>query len=336
MGRGSRLALRMSTCMSMWMPMRMSTPQWLCVVAVTALHACAPPATSPTVGERPKNAGELTIQDTDAAAAFAAFTPLLAAHTERVRKLEVFESRSSLELRYHANDGEHFDQCEADIFLAGADRGAVRITKVGHNLMWIGGNANRGWIFYLDSEPTRAVVYERLDDAATGSADSMENGEFALLTPKSVRVLMGIAAIPHDAILMRIAGAAADAPWHERIEVQWSVHARATVSMRLTAEGVPAQVCVRDLAGTVIATATLTEYVSVRAPNLAEGAWPRVARRTEVIAPRTKSIIRLFLDGPSAEGKRLKPKFFDLDALIAQMRPDSVEYVHRDEPAVKP
>lgn len=328
MGRGSRPA----RCTAA----RMSMSMLQCAVAVTALHACTPLATPPSVRETPKNAGELTIQDADAAAAFAAFTPLLAAHDERVRKLDVFESRSSLELRYHNESGEHFDQCEADIFLAGADRGAVRITKVGHNLMWIGGNANRGWIFYLDSKPTRAVVYEQLDESAAGSADSMENGEFALLTPKSARMLMGLAAIPHDALLLRIAGAAPDAPWHERVEVQWRVHAGATVSMRLGADGLPTQVCVRDLAGTVIATATLTEYVSVRAPNLAEGAWPRVARRTEVIAPRTKSVIRLFLDGPSAEGKRIKPKFFELDALIAQMRPDSVEYVHQTESVAKP
>ena len=37
--------------------------------------------------------------------------------------------------------------------------------------------------------------------------------------------------------------------------------------------------------------------------------------------------MRIYLDGPLSQAKRMKPKFFVLDEILAQLRPDSVVHV---------
>jgi hypothetical protein len=52
-----------------------------------------------------------------------------------------------------------------------------------------------------------------------------------------------------------------------------------------------------------------------------------VARRIEMVATRSGSNVRIYLDGPLSQAKRMKPKFFVLDEILAQLRPDSVVHV---------
>ena len=98
--------------------------------------------------------------------------------------------------------------------------------------------------------------------------------------------------------------------------------------MRFSESGFPTEITVRLDSGAEVARATLTEPVRAQAANIAQGAWPLVARRIEVLAARSASQVRIYLDEPHSDGKRMKQKFFDLDALIAQLRPDSTQFIH--------
>jgi len=270
---------------------------------------------------------------------------VVARHNARVARLETFESRASLELRYSDRDGEHFDQCEADIFLASAGRGAVRATKVGNNLLWVGSDGTQGWMFRLDREPTSLTVFDRVDDGAMGELLKAAGGSgaggggagaqgaegFALLAPQSVRLLAGMRAIEPPYSVRALAptegGDDLSRPVAERYEVVFRAIDGIEASVRFGRDGLPAAVAVASVGGARMLTATLGEYESAQAANIAQGAWPKVPRRIAVTSERSKAEARIYLDAPIAMAKRMKPKFFVLSDLVALLRPDAVQHV---------
>ena len=297
------------------------------VAACVMLVACSPKAPLAQQSDAPVvNAAAQAHAD---ALARADITRFIALQNDRAARLETFESRAAIELRYSDDSGAHTDACEGDIFLTTLNRGALRLTKLGSNLMWIGGDGTRAWIFRIDTKPTTATVYEGLSGGVQlDGSQVVGTGEFMLLSPASVRVLLGFALVPADASIVAIANIAPDAASHLRFEVHFSPAKSLIAAMRFSESGFPTEITVRLDSGTEVARATLTEPVRAQAANIAQGAWPLVARRIEVLAARSASQVRIYLDEPHSDGKRMKQKFFDLDALIAQLRPDSTQFIH--------
>ena len=263
--------------------------------------------------------------------------PFVAQQNERAVRLATFESRASLEFRYSDATGEHFEQCEADIFLSPPNRGALRVMKVGTNLWWIGGDGDRSWIFELNVTPKRATVYDRGASGVFAEAgDVVGTGEFTLLSPESVRLLMGQAAIADDWTPVLFNGAEPAAPMHKRFGVRTTLKStsdgapRLTATTRFGADGLPISLTVASMEGVEVATATLRDPVRAPMVDIAQGAWPTVARRIEVVAPRSGAAIKIFLDSPTASANRMKPRFFELDALLTQLRPEVVEFVTKE------
>jgi hypothetical protein len=302
-----------------------------CAVAVAAAVSCGPRA-EPVPGGGLRTSEMLRMEQAEAEQRFAEW---IVAHNIRVGRLETFESRASLELRYSDVDGAHFDQCEADLFLAAGGRGAVRATKVGNNLLWVGSDGTRGWVFLLEKDPTALIVHDRIDEslfARSLNGGTAPGAAFLLLAPQSVRTLAGMRELPSDAVVRRVEGAAADAPLEARFELVYQPFAGVDATVRFGVDGLPAQVRVLDRSGAVRLEARLAEYMPAQAANLAQGAWPKVPQRIEVDAREVAggapaSEVRIYLDGPIAMAKRMKPRFFALEDLTAQLRPDSVQHV---------
>lgn len=297
-------------------------------LAVAALYGCA-------TGQEAKGPAVPHVVDAaaDAAsslqAANARFAEIVAAHNIRASRLDILESRASLELRYSDRDGDHFDQCEADIFLASGGRGALRATKVGNNILWVGSDGKQGWIFRLDSEPTQLTVFEGIAEMPPGQR-LMGDGaaEFSLLSPRAVRTIAGIAPIAEGWTLRAVEGTG---QLESRFELVSPIAAEVDAVFRFGASGLPESVRIESRGGNPILKAGLSEYAAAQVENLAQGAWPQVARRIVVTgvgaAGAKDSEARLYLDAPIAMARRMKPRFFVLDELVAQLRPDAVEHV---------
>jgi len=294
---------------------------WAAVACVVLVAACGP-KTEPSGASRMEDRAIPSSPDRLAG--------LVTAHNARVARLETVESRGSLELRYSDRDGEHFDQCEFDVFLAPGGRGALRATKLGNNFLWIGGDGTRGWVFRLDIEPSLLKIYDRVGDHDLGQAGDGA-GEFALLTPGTVRAVSGLQPIPGDHEWIPVGAREGVEGVEQGFELAYR-SGPARVFMRFAGDGLPSAVRVLDGRGTVVLESTLAEYVPAEAANLAQGAWPRVPRRIEIVAARANGRATLLLDEPIAMAKRIKPRFFDLEELTAQLRPDRVEHAIAAEP----
>jgi hypothetical protein len=300
----------------------------LAALALAALGAC-------TTSQQVKAPDATTVESqgvAPSAADMARFAEIVAAHNVRAARLETLESRASLELRYSDQDGDHFDQCEADIFLASGGRGALRATKVGNNILWVGSDGTRGWIFRLDSKPTRLTVFEGIGALPPGQRLAGDGAaEFSLLSPGAVRTIAGIAPIAEGWQLRPIDGVAAASTIESRLELVSALSADTDAVFRFTKGGLPESVRIEPRGAKPILLAALSEYVPAQVENLSQGAWPQVPRKivvTGVAAAGAKdSEARLYLDAPIAMAKRMKPRFFVLDELVGQLRPDAVEHI---------
>ena len=297
-------------------------------IALAALCAC-------TASQQVKAPDAPTVESqgvAPSAADMARFAEIVAAHNVRASRLETLESRASLELRYSDQDGDHFDQCEADIFLASGGRGALRATKVGNNILWVGSDGTRGWIFRLDSKPTRLTVFEGIGALPPGQRLAGDGAaEFSLLSPGAVRTIAGIAPIAEGWQLRPIDGVAAASTIESRLELVSALSADTDAVVRFTKGGLPESVRIEPRGAKPILLAALSEYVPAQVENLSQGAWPQVPRKivvTGVASAGTKdSEARLYLDAPIAMSKRMRPRFFVLDELVGQLRPDAVEHI---------
>lgn len=288
-----------------------------------ACAGCTPVAR--TAG--PASGADLIRAEDEAAAE--AFASLVAEQNIRASKLGNFESRAAIALRRRVGGEEKLDQCDGDVFLSTEGRGAVRLSKVSQSLAWIGGDGSRAWIFDLEATPPTATVFERIDDPAWSKAGLLPGTEgLGVLAPGSVRQLAGFAAIPEGFEVVR-----SDDGWDSAPGLAWGRHearypANATLSIAVAfgPDRQPARVRVLDEAGVERVRATLGEYVRARAENMAIGAWPSVPRRIEVAPADGSARFTVDLDEPSAQPKRMKPRLFRLEEMIAMLRPEQVEY----------
>ena len=162
-----------------------------------------------------------------------------------------------------------------------------------------------------------------------GTEPRVGEPDLVLLTPESVRVLSGLSALPREMLLARVPGAPAKGSIRERFELRWHIGAGIAAALRFGSDGLPAGVALRR-EGVEVARSETSDYVRARMDAVAEGAWPFVPRRIRILAARSGADLRVFLDVPAAQSKRMKARFFELDALLTQFMPESVEYVERE------
>ncbi len=224
------------------------------------------------------------------------------ARNVELERLRVLESRGVLEFRWHDDAGDHFEQVDADLYLAFPDRAAMRLSKLGEKYFWAGGDGTKWWVFDLHAKPSRVEVFRDEDGA--------HRGGFGLLEPALIRALAGLEVIPPEAECT----AEGCVRWARNGVVR---------SVRFDASGLPASVTLTDADGNLVAQSQLRDFVAVPVDNIAMGAWPRVALRTSAATPEG-SEVKLALDAPSGRAVRIKPALFDLDSLLKALHPDEV------------
>ena len=316
-------------------------------LAAAVLMMGCPPRGATGVGDAPDApSGELgkdraASLEAERSAARAAFAPLVEAHNARVALLESFDVPAATILRYPNGDRVQEDQLDGFIYLASRGRGAFELRLLGKTWAWLGGDGTKSWIYFSPpNEPTRLHVYDRLVDGARADSSSVVGtAELTLLTPGSLRFLLGlspiaaewtVAPIARDPASQDAAAAelAAGLPLTERYEVRWSPTTATVASARFGAEGLPTQLAVTDLAGNSIARTALAAYARVLRPNLAIGAWPMTATKVTIDAPRSKASARLMLDKDALTRipRRAREEFFDLSELQLYLAPTEVVY----------
>lgn len=299
-------------------------------VALAAMTGCPPkaapvdPAAAAAATEAAERAAELAAAERAEAERFIA--DCVAAQDERAGKLASFEAFAAVRLRYTDENGPQEDQLDGAIYLAPGSKGAFDLKLLGERWAWLGGDGVQSWVYLAPPKrPSVLHVYDRLvDGAATDAAEAVGSAELTLLTPASLRLLLGIAPIGRDAETVLVG--AAPAPIHERCAVRFSPSAKTRAEIEFTADRLPRRIVVRAIDGTEIVRADLASFERVRLPDVALGGWPAVPTSVAMEAARSKAGATILIDKERLQGvrRRARPEFFDLGELQAYLMPAEV------------
>ena len=235
-------------------------------------------------------------------------------YNENIKRVDRLWARMVVELRWKDKDGRHFEQGEGNLIAVLPDRVAMSIGKLGHTMMWLGGDHERYWFFDLREQ----------ESLYTGRHDQVER-----LDPDSVPVPIR----PQD--LPRLLGLEAIDP--ERLPsspaVEWydgkylieppGMRARLLIDPE-TAR--PARIDLFDPTGRSRVVGRLSQWELMRLDGLPPGAFPRIATRLEISLVDKEGRATFYLSDLSdgEQGNRIKDKAFDLTHLRSVFKPKRI------------
>ncbi len=242
---------------------------------------------------------------------------LIQAHNRRVAMLAHLSARGVLELRWIDSDGhEHFEpQVDAHLWLSLPGRAALHADKLGEDMFWVGSDGTRSWLFDLTSDETRLHVWP------PGAAPPPGAELFGRIGPMVLVDLIGLCPLPSGE------GRAALGVTRNETGTAWWVEAegrggRLRVLLDLST-GFPTRVEILDAAGDVMLSSTLRRSRSIRMSGMARAAWPRIPTLIDIADPGDEISLKLALSGDMSVD--VPEQVFDLDSLIAHLRPDIVD-----------
>lgn len=247
---------------------------------------------------------------------------LIAAQNDRAARLATTCSDGVIELRWEDDKGEHTDQGDIELWQTTGNRTAARISKLGEDLFWLGSMDEQWWLFDLTTKGDRVLyrgTHEQVGERLAGLG----------VRPLALLDLMGLTAIAAD-------------PAGEARPLGIEKTGKA---LRLEARGrggplryefdatslLPTSIQLLDTAGAVIAASTLSRFESVPAPNTAIMARPKMPRTIDIQLQQAGEggivgDVKISFNQTVGE---IDPKqlaqIFDLERLIAALRPDRVD-----------
>jgi len=235
---------------------------------------------------------------------------------DRVGRLQQFYSRGVIELRWEDEQGSHFEQGDVDVWVDLPKRTALRISKAGEVLAWLGSDDSRYWFFDLLDEPTQLVVASH-DEPVSIAMAGLQLDSATLLDVLGLRRLGDTGTVRADAETGK---------WIARTQ-----GAGAQLHMELDAQtGLPTRIEALDGAGGMRLVSELGRYERVEMRGVSSLNWPKLATRIVLTAPQTSldgrsGDARLYLSRPTTVvGSQPMDRVFDLNRLMDSLQPDDV------------
>lgn len=247
------------------------------------------------------------------------YEELAASHNARIDQLHRTYSRGVIELRWTDDRGRHFEQGDMDLWLVLPRHSALKVDKLGHELLWLGSNEQAYWLFDMTGQE-RVLYVGRHEGAEVMVGRTLDVKPLALID------LMGLGRLP------------AESNGQQRVSYDakldaWVVSATGgggPVRLYLDrATLLPQRIESPAESGEVAMASTLRRYESVRVPDTPVPAYPRMAQVVEIIGDPTQGqqmTATLFISETTGvfEYRQLE-RVFDFERLRRGLNPDRVE-----------
>ncbi len=290
---------------------------FLCAAAACAT-AQKPGEVTPALAlETEKNSSA----DAKAAAPALDVLAIVAQQNHRVAGLKIFATRGSAELRWHDENGDHFEQAQVDLaWRNGGDDISLRADKMGERLAWAGANAQQWWLFEPKREPSRLWLGAR----DTPVPDSL----LPFAGPDALLELLAALPWPTAVAIMQDSPDNFTAEFVRSPRGKW-VKTRVEVLKNI---GFPSHIWLLDAKGNVLAESELSEPVMANMNHLPMADRPMVASKITLKSVSNIGIWQIFWDEPGAREDRLKDRLFDLEVIRGVMRPAEVIDLEKGQP----
>jgi hypothetical protein len=274
-------------------------------IAVALLAACAPRAVDSPTASIPPASVPTAGPTSDAVAA-----------SERVRVggLQFLHAKGVAEIRWKDDDGNHFEQGDADVRWSAARGCAASISKFGDRYALLGTDGRRWWSIFPKAKPSR------MEWGAMGTGAQSQGANDALAAnPRYMGLLPllpaagAVAQVEDGLAWFNLADDAANAV---------GIVARAGFD---PATLTPRAVRLRWPDGST-ARVEFGEMMPVETVGAAQGAWPRIPRRIAGSHEGRGVTLSIALDSARADAEAVdRPGLYDMDALRARFAPEQVE-----------
>jgi hypothetical protein len=250
---------------------------------------------------------------------------LLAAHNERAARLATTYSDGVIELRWNDEHGHHSEQGDLELWQTTDNRTAARISKVGDVKFWLGSSDRQWWLFDLLKNDERVLH--------RGTHDQTAERLVALgVKPLALLDLLGITALADSPTA---ASGDAGTVTLDKQRGAWVIQGQGRggplrVHLSQT-DSLPVHIELLDSRGRVVATSDLSRYESVPIPNTAIMARPKMPRTIDIHLEESAEgdmagDVKIALNQTVGEiDPKQADRIFNLDRLIAAMRPDRIE-----------
>ena len=246
---------------------------------------------------------------------------IVAQQNHRVAGLKIFATRGSAELRWHDENGDHFEQAQVDLaWRNGGDDISLRADKMGERLAWAGANAKQWWLFEPKREPSRLWLGAR----DTPVPDSL----LPFAGPDALLELLAALSWPTSVAIMQESPDNFTAEFVRSPRGKW-VKTRVEVVKNI---GFPSHIWLLDAKGNVLAESELSEPVMATMNHLPMADRPMVASKITLKSVSNVGVWQIFWDEPGAREDRLKDRLFDLEVIRGVMRPAEVIDLEKGQP----
>ena len=246
---------------------------------------------------------------------------IVAQQNHRVAGLKIFATRGSAELRWHDENGDHFEQAQVDLaWRNGGDDISLRADKMGERLAWAGANAKQWWLFEPKREPSRLWLGAR----DTPVPDSL----LPFAGPDALLELLAALSWPTSVAIMQESPDNFTAEFVRSPRGKW-VKTRVEVVKNI---GFPSHIWLLDAKGNVLAESELSEPVMANMNHLPMADRPMVASKITLKSVSNVGVWQIFWDEPGAREDRLKDRLFDLEVIRGVMRPAEVIDLEKGQP----
>ena len=120
-----------------------------------------------------------------------AYLAAIERQAQRLRRLQFFEGRGTVEFRWRDEKGNHFEQGDIDLYLILPNKTGFNISKLGERFAWIGSDAEQWWLFLLKEKPTSVEVHPWAQ-----SSESVHGEGMSIVSPKAILHLAGLSPLP--------------------------------------------------------------------------------------------------------------------------------------------
>ncbi len=244
------------------------------------------------------------------------YETILNLHNQRIEKFRGINAGGSIEMRWTDDDGDHFEICQAEIWIKLPDQTAMNIQKMGERLMWLGSSGNDAWVMSFSKEEKVLHVY------SSGKRKEEDSTTRLPIEPSLLLKLLGLSKLPmpknadsklvgfddkRDAWILTV----------EDGEQSLRLYFDRTRKLPIRIEYLSA-----DGQMQTHSELTLRRYNTVEMVGLIPGTQPMYPTLVDIYNTQGSGAIKLALRDPVDD---VKDHFFDLDWIIRRFKPDRIE-----------
>jgi len=250
------------------------------------------------------------------------YAQLHAGHAARIAPIDQFWSRSVMEIRWTDEDGDrHFEQGDGPLIVRPPNELALAIGKLGNTRFWLGGNAERYWLFDLAGD--ERIAYVGKQSQVTHAARQVLP---LPIRPDQLIGLLDITPLPSPDAVADDVLITRDGDDHVILLPPEERLAGLMRKLRIDDRHRVTQIELMDRRGRMILTADLSRFARMDIEGMPSGGEPYVAQRIHITigAGEDATAITLFARSATQGKNKVKDQQFDFDTLVKALKIDRV------------